>query len=314
MTLQLPRRPLSVAVLPTMGSPFAKVDPVHVGAMQSELRITLVRLTPIRGRLLDPDGNAIPVGFIRVERERAEHEWIYSSVDGNFLVRVPSGTRVTLRFDGTIQEHDTKKQKLLPLQAVNENVVAGNESVVLRARPMAIDRKLSARVLDPDGVPAEGIPLYINVPPADVRRGTSNAQGLVLWENLPALKLLVGSFWNATPDQPWLLERPSVVADGQEITLQFRRGVTATGTLLREDGTALVGGSVQIFSRGVPRGSAATDERGIFVVVFDPERVEAVTLKVSMLDPSGVPLAAEAKNVRPGEIPTLRLKRVKYVK
>lgn len=128
-----------------------------------------------------------------------------------------------------------------------ENVASNADDVVLRAHPVPTDRRLDIRVLGPDGRPASGISVRLDVHEDGVR---SDSQGRAAFEDLPALPIGIELEWTPSRERPWTLpEAPEVVPDAQVVEIRFVRGRVLQGRMLLPDGSACREGTVRMASR-----------------------------------------------------------------
>ncbi|MEZ6010014.1 MAG: carboxypeptidase-like regulatory domain-containing protein [Planctomycetota bacterium] len=315
VVFELSHRPYELTVIPLLGLPFLRPEPIQIDAREARVDVTLERLVPIRGRLVLPDDQPVKRGFIRVEGSGPDSTSVFTGDDGAFVAHASAGARVSLHFEGIYQDGETRKHVFLPYAAHLDDVRAGAEGVVLRGTPLDTDRELAVRVLDPHGTPIEGVLLAVSLPVGEGPLTRTGSDGRVRWMDLPAVPVTprIGGWRGATREQPWIeprLERAT--PDGQELTARFRMGVPLEGRVEAEDGSPLRTGVVQVVEGETPARTAITDQDGRFVAILDPEFQGRVRLRVQAAPIGGHERFEAVLDVQPGQRPvTLRLARTK---
>ena len=313
VTLELLHRPYELVVLQTVGLGFALPPPIQLDASQTRVDVVLERLMAIRGRLLTPEGKPIAWGAIRVDGDNKTTQGVHSNEEGAFTVYVRAGVRVSLSFEGTVQNSMQRLHAFVPYTALLEDVAAGTEGLVLRTTPLDTRRELTLRLLDPSGTPVANTGLQIHLRANEYRQVVTDDAGRAHWKDLPALPLRpMLSLWSATREKPWIKPTfETVTPEGQEITAKFRAGPFVEGTVLKADGSPAAWAGMQILENEKYVGHAQADAEGRFVAVLDPEWKGKLTLRCNPMGPSGQRFLAVAEDVRPGQDPiTLQLELV----
>jgi len=313
VTLELLHRPYELWVLNTVGLGFALPPTLQLDALQTRVDVVLERLVAIRGRLLTPEDKPIAWGAIRVRGDDEKLQWVHSNEEGAFTVYVPAGARVSLSFEGTVQNSMQRLHAFVPYTTLVEDVAAGTEGLALRTTPLDTHRELTIRLVDPSGKPVAAMRLQIHLRANEYRQAETDATGRAHWTGLPALPLrAMFSSWRATREQPWLKPAfETVTPEGQELTAKFRAGETVEGTALKADGSPAALAFVQILESDKHVGNALADTDGHFVAVLDPEWKGKLTLRCNPTGPNGEHYLAVAEDVRPGQDPiTLQLELV----
>jgi RNA polymerase sigma-70 factor (ECF subfamily) len=311
VTLELFRRPYRLSVMPTVGLGFALPAPIELDASQTSAGFTLERLVAIRGRLVTPDDKPIGWGSISVTGDGDEKQYVNSDEGGSFVAYVSGNARVSLAFQGTVQNTMERIHKFVPYTALVDDVVAGAEDVVMRTTALDMRRELTIRLVDPAGQPVSGAGLSVTVPVNEQKPAISGSDGRASWTGLPALPLTaMFSGWRGTSEQPWIAPRfESVTPEGQELTVRFRQGSVVEGTVLKDDGVSAPFAYVQILEDGKSVRGAIADADGRFVAILDPEWNGKVSLRCEATGPGGKPKFIAVEEVRLGQAPvTLQLK------
>ncbi len=148
-------------------------------------RATLVEVrTPgrIRGRVLNPDGKALPLAMIRVERNGKFLQTDLAKKDGTFSILVPGGLDpVDLAFAGYHFEKNgmTFIHDMAPFVGRVANVKVGAEGVVLRTEKAPLDKMLLIDVRDEAGRPLPKTKVRASIVSAwlGLHEGKTNAKG-----------------------------------------------------------------------------------------------------------------------------------------
>jgi hypothetical protein len=223
---------------------------------------------------------------------------------GRFEYKAVPGTVFDLVFTGRARTADSRTPWPLTLpwgEALAQGVIAGATDVTIRAEPLANDRVLTVRVLDPYDRPVPGVRLQLA--PASTKSALlrTGDDGSLRIDGLRAAETEVSLYFNSNKERPWCSPGPrKIVPNGQVIELRLLLGTAIKGVLLDEEGAPAAAGVVLVYAEGKYVSGADVEEGGHFVAVVDRNENRAIDLLAIEHATGGRAMRAKAENVRPG--------------
>ncbi|MHC4939641.1 MAG: sigma-70 family RNA polymerase sigma factor [Planctomycetota bacterium] len=258
---------------------------------QEVVEFTLKRAATITGVVLKPDGKPLPRALVGAEGMSPA----YADEEGRFKLLVEPGARVDLVFRGSSNQRGVVEQKY---EGELRGVSAGARDQKLQLRDIEGGKSLTVLVLDPDGKPMAGERVWALAGSNREGEGVTSDDGRVTLTNL--LKRRMSVMVMGKRDRPADVVQPraaSVVPDGQEITLQFRRAVARSGVVTGAKAAHVmlyrdVKGELQYVAHG-----RANDEGRFTLMVPIDEGDGPFTILANAQGEDG-PLVARKENVR----------------
>ncbi|HEX5135517.1 MAG TPA: sigma-70 family RNA polymerase sigma factor [Planctomycetota bacterium] len=261
-------------------SPYGHVSPItDLPEDATEARFVLPRWEEIRGMVTDADGTPISKAVVEGRREPGVSEFVTTDGHGRFRLVVPPGSvadiHVTARYKPSQAAGGTLVQRA-DIHGEVRDVLAGARDVVIRVEPRPYDRKITVRVLAPDGTPLEGASVGCSpsLPDGSVETG---ADGRVSIANAPDEEILV---WCQVDSRALGFVGPKsqrVTANGQEIEMRCRTGIPLRGTVVGPDGKPVSGARVSAADESRLSYEAFSDAQGRFEILV-PEDLESAAL------------------------------------
>jgi RNA polymerase sigma-70 factor (ECF subfamily) len=259
---------------------FLQQPPREVEVAAGEVVWTLEAASFLRGRVMDSAGNALP--RMMVNAKYADGTWAGGATtqeNGGFSLPVRGGVPVTVEVPGWQMAKDPGGNFARALvQPASLEVTAPSEKVEISLASIEGGRTLKVRVVDLEGRPIPKMPVLIPNPknrtyPVTDEDGRLTVEDLLAEEitlsvSLPTL--IVGG----PPPIPagTVLPAPvKVVPNGQEITLQLRKGVAVTGIVYGSDGRPVEKARVDIQTADLNLASDLTGPDGRFKVWIAPD-------------------------------------------
>jgi len=207
----------------------------NLGPDVGNVRIELKRAGIVRGVVLLPDGKPVYKPLLAVRNGDRELSSTFGQEDGTFRVVVPANGAVDIVFKGHTVRGTRGTDLNTPYTGTLRGVTAGATGATLRLQPIAENRSLTVRVVDPDGKPLEKMRVFTE---QHRRFSLTDAEGRFRFTKLLAKPLLVSVFPD-TEKAPGLVPPPqvSVTPNGQEIELRFLKGIALRGTVIRAAGS-----------------------------------------------------------------------------
>jgi len=239
-----------------------------LGREVDTLRLQLKRAGVVHGIVLLPGGKPLYKPLIEVHQGERTFRPVYGNEDGTFRAEVPRNGSTELVFAGGGVRGKRSLDSNMPYAGKLEGVAAGSKGLVLRLRPLADDRTVTVRVVDPDGKPMPRMRVFT---PSHRRFVETDADGRVTLKDMLARPTKVHVFPDAR-NAPGLVPPAGVeiVPNGQEIEIRFRKGVALRGIVVRRQGSK--GNIFVVVSSGKTTvGTANCDDDGRFEVFLDPD-------------------------------------------
>ncbi|MHC4956283.1 MAG: sigma-70 family RNA polymerase sigma factor [Planctomycetota bacterium] len=227
---------------PPAGAPYAlPATPEEFPPDVRAATIVLRRAAAIRGIVRKPDGTPMSKAWIALMQDGKETRAVFSDGEGKFTATVPKQGVFDLVFKGATGPKGRIVQGTFGGEV--RGVSAGAEGVVLNLRELANDRRLTVRVVDPDGKPLAGISVQISGQGERPQVVKTNDDGRVEFDGLYPRQ--VWPYVRAPASGDSLIVPPElrpVMPEGQEVVLRFRRGLPLEGTVtgMRPKGGRLV--------------------------------------------------------------------------
>ncbi len=244
-----------------------------------EVVVTLREKAKLSGRVTRADGSPAAGATLRAEIPgMGTIAGGGCGSDGNFSFHVPTDVPIRLTaFTRRAQVEPTKALIGKPLAlGVIPEVTAPARDLDISLRPLAADRSLTVRVLDPAGAPVEGAEIVLNGSvgrPNTDEEGKKTCEGLMEWEvEVWARFGRLGV--DAVPPAPVKL-----VPANQEVELRFRTAEACRGKVILPDGSAVHGAEIELLTEDGAMGHARTDAEGRFMVAALPGRPHSLSVK-----------------------------------
>ena len=226
--------------------------------------IELERRVVVAGRVLGPDGAG--AGFVQIRlRQGGEERLVLSGGDGVFSIDAPRPGPVSLELSGLREQQVSERlwvDTISPLRGSVSNIQAPAQGVLLRALRAPMNRSLRILVVDAEGRPLSGAAVY--APPLTTTEPLlTDGGGRLILDELSEIPLRLRVLPPLDRRQG-LLEsvETTVVAKGQDFTLQLEAARLVTGALSYPGGDAAVGVVVEAWTGGERRYQVRSDEGG----------------------------------------------------
>jgi len=196
----------------------------------------------LKGTVLDPEGKPLagilvfakdPTGAVQASAAQTDS-------DGRFNLDAPAGKPVDISLPDT-QSGDART----PFRGELKGVTPPAEGLTLQARRVSESQRLTVVVLDETGAPVTDASLILSSGPKHLSKLVDGA-GRAEFEGLTAdsaYVMLQRNFKIEPPHRAWAeaaVPSPlTVVPEGQEVVMRFRKGVEIRGRLLDEKGAPL---------------------------------------------------------------------------
>lgn len=291
------------------GQEFVEADPVAVAPDAERVEVVLREAGVATGTVVGPDGKPLVQAVLDATEggrpsRQLQGAQVWTGFDGRFRAVVPSGATIDLAMTGMVDPfRRTGKETLL--EGELHGVKAGDRGLVLHARPVATDKTLAVRVVDPDGRPVAGAEVRawvesVGVAGAVVVTGTNGRAEIA---NLPARRLIVGA--KMPPDDPraakWVeASLYGVTPDDREVEVQFREGVSVAGRVVDAAGEPVAGATVRVFADRRIAGSATTDAKGRFAFAVASVPEKGLYLQAYLVKAGASTLSFDDPAFRPG--------------
>ncbi len=244
-----------------------------------EVVVTLRERAKVSGRVTRADGSPAAGATLRAEIPGVGTvAGGRSKADGTFSFHVPRG--VPIRLTAFVRKASPDRLKFTIREpeflGVLPEVIAPAAGLELSLRPLAADRSLTVRVLDPAGAPVSGAEIMMNgsgARPNTDGEGKKTFTGLVEWE--VELRARFGRLGvDAVPPAPVKL-----VPVNQEVELRFRTATLCRGKVLLPDGSPVQGAEIELLTEDGATTHARTDGEGRFKVAGLPGRPHSLSIR-----------------------------------
>lgn len=259
---------------------FLQQPPREVEVAAGEVVFTLEAATFLRGRVVDSAGNALP--RMMVNAKYADGTWAggaNTEENGGFSIPVRGGVPVTVEVPGWQMAKDPGGNfARAPVQPASLEVTAPAEKVEIALAAIEGGRTLKVRVVDLEGRPIPKMPVLVPNP-KNRTYPVTDENGRLVVEDLLAEEITLSVslptlFVGGPPPIPTGTVLPApvkVVPNGQEVTLQLRKGVLVAGIVYGSDGRPVEKARVDIQTADFNLASDMTGPDGRFKVWIAPD-------------------------------------------
>jgi RNA polymerase sigma-70 factor (ECF subfamily) len=244
------------------GTPYLDVPAskhVHDG---TAIVIGLKTAALVEGRVIQTDGTPVPRALVEVHSSDTGGGGAATDEEGWFRIKLPAGAIVDLAVTGAhVIRAGPPAAPTRWRGRVSGVTVPANDVVIVVSEPDP-NRAVTVRVLTPDGIPVEGIEVFVSNG-GIVHRKTTNGEATASFMGLTAEK----TFIRTAPDAGGLHvgARPqSIIPDGQTIEMRLRPLMHLTGVVRDHLGEPVSNARVEALTEEYDGYAAFSDGDGRF--------------------------------------------------
>jgi hypothetical protein len=241
-----------------------------VAADQTAVGLALARGESISGVVRRRDGRPLSGALVQVRPHEAGGACL-ADLQGAFRATVRARTVVDLVFEDDAVNRGGPRERTA-LYGIVRGVRAGETGVVLEVEELARDRTLTVLVRDPEGVPVKGAAVFFGATST-----STDAAGRAELTGLPARPLLITAMHDAVAG--WMNGRlQDVTPAGQEVVLDFRRGLKVEGRIVGRTGP-VAAASLEARQGEATVGWGRSGPDGKFTLALDPDAQFPLTVR-----------------------------------